>query len=234
MDGKHITIIAPPSAGSYYYNYKGSHSVVLLAIVNAKYEFIMCDIGTNGRISDGGVLEKTLFYEQLCNNTLKIPPDTCPPNSPTQLPYVFVGDEAFSLRKHFMKPFSQRELTHEHRIFNYRLSRARRVVENVFGILAARFRIFTAPINLAMVNIDHVVMACCVLHNYLRRSRGDAYIPSDEHGIADTVENVPFIRLERGHNRQSSDVAKEVRELFVRYLNGEGAVEWQEDRIYQN
>jgi hypothetical protein len=49
---------------------------------------------------------------------------------------VFVGDEAFALRKDFLKPFSQRELTNERRIYNYRLSRARRVIENVFGIMA--------------------------------------------------------------------------------------------------
>nr|CAI5843363.1 unnamed protein product [Callosobruchus analis] len=31
--------------------------MVLLAVVDARYQFIMCDFGVNGRISDGGVLQ---------------------------------------------------------------------------------------------------------------------------------------------------------------------------------
>lgn len=51
------------------------------------------------------------------------------------LNYVFIGDEAFALRTDFLKPYNQKELDYEKRIFNYHLSRARRIIENAFGIL---------------------------------------------------------------------------------------------------
>lgn len=47
--------------------------MVLFAIVNANYEFILVDVGTNGRVSDGGVIENTAFYKRLQNGQLNIP-----------------------------------------------------------------------------------------------------------------------------------------------------------------
>lgn len=65
VDGKHIVIL--PLA--VYYNYKSFHSVVLMAIANANYEFIYIDVCTNGRISDGGVILNTDFLKRLVRNS---------------------------------------------------------------------------------------------------------------------------------------------------------------------
>lgn len=51
--------------------------------------------------------------------------------------------------------------------FNYRLSWARMVGECAFGILAARWRVLYIRINMKPENVDSVVMAVCILHNYL-------------------------------------------------------------------
>nr|CAI5859278.1 unnamed protein product [Callosobruchus analis] len=103
--------------------------MVLLAVVYARYQFIMCDFGVNGRISDGGVLQNTTFYE-LENKQLHMPSDESVKKSSKILPYVF--------RLDMMKPFRQADLnSKERKIYNYRVSRARRIVENAFGILAS-------------------------------------------------------------------------------------------------
>lgn len=84
--------------------------MVLLAIVDANYQFIMYDFGTNGRVSDGGVLKNTKFFEKLENKLLNIPPEENIVNSSRTLPYVFVCDDAFPLRMDMMKPYRQADL----------------------------------------------------------------------------------------------------------------------------
>ncbi|XP_050676762.1 uncharacterized protein LOC126973479 [Leptidea sinapis] len=178
IDGKHIAIVPPANSGSYFYNYKGQHSVVLMAIVNAKYQFMYIDIGMNGRISDGEVLQNTKFFEKLENSDLRIPSSELLTGSNRNYPIVFVADDAFPLRPDMIKPFRQADLTsQERKILNYRLSRARRTVENAFGIMASRFRIFYTHINLEPENTDKVVKASCVLHNFLIEHSKKSYAP---------------------------------------------------------
>lgn len=92
------------------------------------------------------------------------------PNSSVHLPYAIMVDDAFPLCSRIMKPYPQKDLTVKRRIFNYRLSRARRVVENAFGVLACRFRVFGQPMNTSIENINHIVIASCSLHNKLTKT----------------------------------------------------------------
>ena len=142
LDDKHINLKCPKNSESYYFNYKGTFSIVLMGLVDANYKFLYIDVGCNGRISDGGVFRNCYLSKALEQNSLNIPSVGELPNDGRKLPYVIAGDDTFPLKTYLMKPYPHQHLSREKRIFNYRLSRARRVVKNTVGILANRFRVF--------------------------------------------------------------------------------------------
>lgn len=208
-----------------------------MAIVNSNYEFIMVDVGAKGRMSDGGVIANTTFGHLMKNNELNLPPSREPTLGNTKLPFVFVGDEAFALENNFMKPFAQRNLKREERIYNYRLSRARRIVENTFGILAARFRILLTTINLSPKKVITVVLACCYLHNYLRKKQKGQYTGQITFNNVGDLENNnqedygELTSLVPTQTKNPTFSAKNTRQKFCNYFNNEGKVSWQDEVI---
>ncbi|KAM5146525.1 uncharacterized protein ACMZJ9_013712 [Mantella aurantiaca] len=163
LDGKHIRIRPPPNSGStYVYNYKGFFSVLLMTLVNPRYELLMFDFRTNGRVSDGVVFDKTVLCQRLKSQKHLLPSNNCTVQG---LNLVFVADKAFAIGEHMIKPYPAKNLNEQRKIFNYRLSRAQRVAENAFGILPQRFCILRKAIS---VHTSKIGVAFCVLHNYLR------------------------------------------------------------------
>ena len=74
----------------------------MMAVVDAHLMFRYIDIGTNGRISDGGsgVWNKCSSCEAITGNKLNLP-DTEPlssRNTPIPYMYMFVTDDAFRLK----------------------------------------------------------------------------------------------------------------------------------------
>lgn len=165
IDGKHICVKCPANSGSMYYNYKGYYSIVLQALADAQYKFISIEVGAYGKQSDGGIFSESTLYQRLKNGTFNMPADTELPQTDIKLPFVIVGDEAYPLTPWLMRPFPRRELDDLKRTFNERLSRARRVVESSFGILAAKWRLLQKPIETTPASADQIVKCLCVLHN---------------------------------------------------------------------
>jgi hypothetical protein len=144
-----------------------------------------------------------------------------------------------------IKPYPGNISELSQRIYNYRLCRARTVIENAFGILATRFRIYRRPI---IANVDTVknVTATIALHNFLlisqRKQDAFSYCPQnfvDQNGTRGRVipgqwrqeigATAGFSRLDRNArgSNNSSKSAQQVRDGYKEYFNSpEGAVGW--------
>lgn len=238
IDGKHINIKAPPNSGSEYFNYKNQFSIVLLAIADANAKFTAFDLGAAGSQSDGGVF-KNGSLGNICK-TRNFPAPCHFSQRMLDVPFYLLGDEAFALDEHLMKPYPHRSTMGDQKVFNYRLSRARRIVENAFGILCARFRVLLRTLELDVTSAMQVVRACITLHNFLLTKKDQNYSPpgmmdsEDEQahlvpgfwrGLTDT-QDLCNLRGDAG-SRASTLYAREIRDNLKEYFYDEGAVDFQ-------
>jgi hypothetical protein len=138
---------------------------LLQGLADARYRFIAIDVGAYGKQSDGGIFHHSSLYQLLNSNNFNMPNAKKLPLSDVELPFVILGDEGYPLLTYLMRPYPRRQLTESRRLFNYRLSRGRRVVESAFGILAGTWRILNKPIKKSPEMVDSIVKCICVLHN---------------------------------------------------------------------
>lgn len=228
IDGKHITIQAPAGSGSLYFNYKKTYSIVLLALVDADYRFLAVDVGAYGKNSDGGIFRDSSIGKSLRNNTFGMPEDRSLTERSRTLPYVIVGDEAFPAKTYLLRPYPGRGLPVDKRIFNYRLSRARRVSENAFGILCQKFRVFLNKLQVQPKNADKIVLASLCLHNFLRTDNQFLSTLEEENNANESSIFTNF----HGLGGKSSTASMEVRDLYKDYFSSAaGAVPWQLNEI---
>ena len=122
-NGKHIAIQAPNNSGSLFFNYKHFHSIILMAVCDARYNFTLIDLGAYGREGDASVFNLSRLSSCLDNGSLGFPPCAKLPHSNNILPYFFVGDEAFPAKPTLVRPFPGRRtgcLPLKMNVFNYR------------------------------------------------------------------------------------------------------------------
>ncbi|XP_077514083.1 uncharacterized protein LOC144124951 [Amblyomma americanum] len=133
LDGCHFAISPPKKDAAGYYNYKGWHSTILLAIVDHQYRFLYLNVGSPGRCHDAHVYGRS---------KLKRIVDT---------------------------------------LFNYNLSTSRRIVENAFVRVKARFRFIMKRIECKPSNAKQATKASCTLHNICEAFRDNV----DEEWVED-------------------------------------------------
>lgn len=160
------------------------------------------------------------------------------------MPFFLVADEAFALSEYIMKPYSGiHPKGSRERVYNYRLSRARRVVENAFGIISAIFRVLRKPMLLEPEKAELVVMTIICLHNFLRKSHSsrNIYTPNgsfdkEENGVlipgswrTESQNNVTSLTPLKNLPRKSSLSAQNIRAELAEYFMSNGSVSWQKD-----
>ncbi|XP_046143098.1 uncharacterized protein LOC123988136 [Osmia bicornis bicornis] len=216
IDGKHISIQSPKHSGN---------------------------VGCQGRISDGGVFNNSSLYRAMEEKKLNIPAAIRLEGREIPIPFFFLGDEAFPISEHLLKCYSGYFTKgSQQRIFNYRVCRARRVVENAFGILAAVFRVLRKPMLLSPEKASVVVLTTTVLHNFLRQRPDSSrlYTPpgtmdNEDEGVLrggnwrEQGNEMGALLPLRGVPRRTTSALLQVREELAHYFLAEGRVPWQED-----
>ena len=138
--------------------------MILQGVVDHSYRFIDVNIGWPGSVHDARVFSHSSIYKKITEHTL-LPDCTITVNG-VSIPLYLLGDSAYPLQIWLMKPFTHGTvLTAQQKTFNYRICRARIVVENSYGRLKARWRRLMKRNDMNIDNISHAITAACILHN---------------------------------------------------------------------
>ncbi|KAL2086004.1 hypothetical protein ACEWY4_019324 [Coilia grayii] len=204
LDGKHV-IQKPAGSGSLFFNYKGTFSIVLLALVDHNYNFIAVDVGAYGSNSDRGIFANSNLGKSLDAGTLHVPPPAPLPDALElgSLPYTVVANDAFLLKG----PYPERNLSEERLIFNFQLSSVRRMVENAFGILTQWWRVYQQRMQLASDTVHKQRIGGTDVET------DDEDENEDEEAVDRFLPNIPPLR---GHHRPLQ--AMQNRETLCRYF----------------
>lgn len=225
--------------------------MILMAACDAYYKFTYVDIGAPGSSHDSAVFRESSYGKALINGTLSLPEPAVLPGTDTHFPFFFAADAAFPLHPNIMRPYPGSFLDERKNIFNMRLSRTRRSIENTFGILAQRWRRLRNPIIGNEETCELIIMATVVLHNFLQKGEEDMepqerrYSPT---GFVDWEDEQGNLhpgkwRLDAGVDLKSigrvgaNNFSKNVRELrdcLADWLISPfGALHYQLDQLYK-
>ena len=119
-------------------------------------------------VGDAQIWKNSQLKLGMSTDRLHLPQPEFFPGDTTDIQFFLIGDDTFALEEFLIKPYGNQNLTSEEQIFNYRLSQARRVVENVFGIMSMHFRVLTTTIRHRPEVASLITSTCCVLHNIIR------------------------------------------------------------------
>lgn len=215
IDGCHIPIASPANSRTDYYNRKGWYSMILQGVVDHSYCFIDINVGWPGSVHDARVFSHSSICKKMTEGTLV--PDRSISINNTLVPLYLIGDSAYPLQAWLMKPFTHGTvLTSQQKTFNYRICRARIVVENAYGRLKARWRRLMKRNDMHIENIPNIITAACILHNICeihKESFSESWLRELEENSSFPQPVSPSVRAGTG------DRPKNIRNELVNYFN---------------
>ncbi len=229
IDGKHVAIRKPMNAGSYYYNYKNFHSIVLIALVDGDYKFTWVEVGPKGTSSDAHIFEDYDLKVAIDQRVIGFSPPDNQPDDDKDMPYFFVGDNAFPLCTYMMKPYGRGARTNL-QLLHVPLSKSQR---ECLGILANRYDYLLSVIKFQPNISTNIVLTAICSHNLMRMR-----YPAIQNAAMDREDdqwrrcNTWEQELQCIHGNIDTKPGKQLREYLKHYYNSSAsAVPWQHDMI---
>ncbi|XP_049522640.1 putative nuclease HARBI1 [Dermacentor silvarum] len=212
LDGCHFPVSPPKEHATDYYNYKGWYSIILLALVDHRYRFRYIRVGSPGRCHDASVYADSELKNLVESAHFKTPHAII---EGTSVAPVILCDQAFPLTQNLMKPYANPQDGTPQQVFNYNLSRTRRIVENAFGRMKARFRFVAKRTECRLPNSRKAIRACCILHNICEEFRDNVEQPWEQE-----AQQLAALYVQPFHNTQAhTEVGEETRTAFAKYFS---------------
>jgi hypothetical protein len=156
VDGTHVPW-RPDNAlhAEDYHNYKGWHSLNVMAFVNSYFCFVDAEVGYPGRANDAAILD----HSALIHAVREDPSSWLGPNG------VILGDGGCGgVCEHIMPPYDNPS-TNQQRYFNFCLSSTRFFIEQTFGMWKNRWRVVCKKMLCTHRVACLMICATMVLHN---------------------------------------------------------------------
>ncbi|XP_036410905.1 protein ANTAGONIST OF LIKE HETEROCHROMATIN PROTEIN 1-like [Megalops cyprinoides] len=213
IDSLHIAIIAPSNNTADYWNSAGWLSVVLQGVVNGLGQFWDVCAGFPGSTEDVTILQNSTLWATASEGGLSPQPPRSFMGRP--LRYLLLGDAAYPLQSWLLKCYSDSgQLTPRQQAFNYRLSRARSVIENAFLRLKARWQCLHKRNDCSLDLLPTMILACCILHNVCE-VHGDIFSEEWLEAVSQSECPQPSDTVPASAD---DPAAEEVRSLFCDYF----------------
>ena len=205
LDGSHIPAVVPANEAPTFRNRKHFISQNVFACCNFDLTFNFAHAGWEGSSHDSQVLADAI------DNGFTAPPGK-----------YFLADAGYALSKLCLTPYrgvryhlkewrlGNTSPQNKEELYNLRHSSLRNVVERIFGVVKKRF-----PILVNMHSFDfpfqvHLVMACFMIHNFIRKEQGyedqwHAWSVEEEEEVDPTHENAN-VEVDGNDEQQQNDL----------------------------
>ncbi|KAK6750405.1 hypothetical protein RB195_002403 [Necator americanus] len=214
LDGRHVAIKKPNGGIEEYLNYKNFQSIVLLAICDADYRFLLFDVGLPGNLGDASVFRSSSIFT-FFNECDDLFPETADLGSVGPVQYHILTDDGLGQGVRYIEPFPGRSAdTGSKQRFNKKHGCARRVIDIAFEMLQRRFAVLQKPLQLEPNRGGRLVTSLLILHNLVAYKQDVAAYVERYPAPTETLVGLQPIPQARGPER-----ARLARERIVQHYD---------------